>query len=157
MNRIVNTSLKSKSLLAAFSVLALAVIFGSVSQVLNTQFVPYAQAQTGGCNLATVAGTYATTTQGTLPAGPFAGVFWSTLDGAGNFAGFGTVSVNGTIVNLTVTGTETVNPDCTFSSTLTDNFGNVSHGFGVITGKGKEFVGISTEPGATVINSGKRL
>jgi hypothetical protein len=76
------------------------------------------------CSLSGVAGTYGYTTSGSIPTlGAIAGVGHITLDSAGNLTGAQTVSFNGTIVPETLSGTYTVNADCTGTATI-----NVYHG-----------------------------
>jgi hypothetical protein len=66
------------------------------------------------CSLAGVAGRYGYTTSGSIPAlGPFAAVGAVNLEASGNFSGGQTTSINGALVAETVSGTYTVNPDCT--------------------------------------------
>jgi hypothetical protein len=75
----------------------------------------------GTCYTADVAGAWGWTETGTVipatGATPFAVVARYTLDAEGNLAGTATSSTDGTIANLTLKGTGTVNSDCT--STLT--------------------------------------
>ena len=91
----------------------------------STQFVQ-AQAMTSAgenslrdrtCSNAEVAGEWAYTETGTvIPATvavPFAAVARYTLDASGNLSGTATSSSGGTIANVTLRGTGTVNSDCT--------------------------------------------
>ena len=88
-----------------------------------------AQEQSGkvkGCSNATPRGGFAYTSTGTLLdsyvppplAGPFAEVGRQTFDGKGNTDATATSSANGNIVQVTISGTYTVNPDCTGTMTL---------------------------------------
>ena len=72
------------------------------------------------CSLRSLAGDWGYTVTGTrLPVGPAASVGWFHLDRHGNLAGTQTLSLNGTIVQGEVlTGTVTVNSDCTGSSVI---------------------------------------
>jgi hypothetical protein len=74
------------------------------------------------CSLATVAGKYAFTLAGTLllPTGPVPGgaVGRVTLDAEGNVAGTEARNVGGGFANETFTGTQTLSPNCTATSTL---------------------------------------
>jgi hypothetical protein len=71
-------------------------------------------AQAGSCSLARVAGRYGYTTSGSIPTlGPFAAVGHVTFDSSGHFDGAQTTSFAGTIFDETVSGTFTVNSDCT--------------------------------------------
>jgi hypothetical protein len=66
------------------------------------------------CSPASVAGKWAFTTNGSIPAiGPVAAVGSYTADASGNITGSQTRSLNGGIADETFTGTSTVNPDCT--------------------------------------------
>ena len=71
----------------------------------------------GTCSNADVAGEWAYTETGAvIPATvavPFAAVARYTLDGSGNLSGTATSSSGGTIANVTLRGTGTVNSDCT--------------------------------------------
>jgi hypothetical protein len=68
------------------------------------------------CSLSDAAGKYGYTSSGTIvnPAvGPFTAVGHVTLTEAGAFTGAQTTSIAGNLVEETVQGTFTVNPDCT--------------------------------------------
>ena len=70
-----------------------------------------------GCSLETVAGNWGITLTGTLllPTGPVpvAAVGTLAVNGAGNISGTEARNVGGGFANETITGTWTVNPDCT--------------------------------------------
>jgi hypothetical protein len=71
------------------------------------------------CRLSGMAGTYGYTTFGTIPSlGAVAAVGHITLDASGNLAGAQTASFNGAIVQETLSGTYTVNADCTGTATV---------------------------------------
>jgi hypothetical protein len=74
------------------------------------------------CSLATVAGKYGFTLTGTLllPTGPVPGgaVGIVTLDAQGHVSGTEARNVGGSFANETFTGTETLSPNCTATSTL---------------------------------------
>ncbi len=102
-------------------------------------------ASRGECSRATLKGSYGFLEQGTLlplpgersSALPYANVGIAIFDGAGHLSGTYTASFGGMVVSGTVTGTYTVNPDCTYSdqfipSPLTD----VHHHAGTVTGEG---------------------
>jgi hypothetical protein len=122
--------------------------------------VPRAQAgEVKGCSNATLQGSFGYTATGTLlPTGappPFAGPFGEvgrqTFDGKGNTDATATLSANGNIVKVTITGTYTVNPDCTGSMTLyVSPLGATAHADFVIVDDGVEFRAISTDPGVAV-------
>jgi len=71
-------------------------------------------ASASSCSLARVAGSYGYTTNGAIPTlGPFAAVGHVIFDSSGHFDGAQTTSFAGTIFDETVSGTFTVNSDCT--------------------------------------------
>lgn len=97
-------------------------------------FASAAQAQNEnvGCSLSTVKGNYSVQGQGTVvaqlpgfPAPPFAfaEVALDSFDGAGNVSGNFIASVNGLTIPGTVTGTYTVNHDCTGTIKMQTNSG----------------------------------
>ena len=85
----------------------------------------------GKCTMAHRAGDYGFTWTGTmiLPTGavPAAGVGIVTFDIAGNMWGTQTTSLNGTVSKRTMSGTYTVNPDCTgtLATDVFDELGNL--------------------------------
>ena len=81
--------------------------------------------------------------------GPIGGVGVATYDGAGNFTQTDNVSINGfpAIVNRPGSGTYSVNPDCTGTSTLNAG-GLVLHNTFVIVGKLS--YSVQTDPGAVI-------
>lgn len=113
----------------------------------GTSLVPRAEAATV-CSAATVQGNYALYGQGTItgslpgfppPPFPTDHVGIVNFDGAGNFSGSETASVNGfgEAATLTFTGTYTVNPDCTATATLANSLGLTVHEAGIISGNGQ--------------------
>ena len=122
--------------------------------------VPAAQARS--CSLEGVAAKYGYTTTGTIPTlGAIAGVGHVTLEANGNLTGAQTVSFNGTIVPETLSGTYTVNADCTGTTTV-----NVYHG-GVLArtsnlnlvwdNNQREFRAIFLTPGTVLTVNGRRM
>ena len=76
-------------------------------------------AHASSCRLSGVAGTYGYTTSGSIPTiGAVASVGRIVLDASGNLTGSQTSSFNGTIVHETLSGTYTVNADCTGTATV---------------------------------------
>jgi hypothetical protein len=133
----------------------LVVVFATVF-VLGIE--PRAQAQ---CSNATLHGSFGFTSTGTLLpagvpppfAGPYAEVGRQTFDGNGDTAATATISANGNIIKLTITGTYTVNPDCIGSMTLNVSpLGITAHVDFVIDDDGVEIRTIHTDPG--VVESG---
>ena len=109
------------------------------------------------CNQDTVNGTYASSAIGQLGKGYGATLFLVNNDG-GSFSGAGAENFNGTPnANATISGTYSVNADCTFTRTATDNLGNTLHISGSIFGNGAEMVGISTDAGTAVQWTSYRL
>lgn len=82
----------------------------------------------GGCSIASVAGKWGFTTNGTVVGiGPRDSLGILTLDGAGKLVnGKATSSLNGTVTDETFSGTYKVNPDCTgqFAIEIFDLSGN---------------------------------
>jgi hypothetical protein len=74
------------------------------------------------CSVTAVAGEWAYTEIGSvIPASvaiPFAAVARYTLDAGGDLSGTATSSSGGTVANVTLKGTGTVNPDCTGTLTV---------------------------------------
>jgi len=101
-------------------------IVGIVFALAVMSLVPSASAQ--HCSLARAAGKYGITDIGTVVGvGPRTAVGILTLDAAGNAVGRATSSLNGAIADEAVSGTYTVNPDCTgtFSANVYDLSGNL--------------------------------
>src|SRR2546427_11727086 len=101
------------------------------------------------CPSATAAGTFGFTTTGTLilPTGPapVAAVGLVAFDLSGNATGSQDRSVGGAFAHETLTGTLTVNRDCTISlvANVYDSSGNLAR--------------TSTIPGVLVVNNGKQI
>jgi hypothetical protein len=129
----------------------------TVATALALGIAPKAKAQPG-CSNATLMGTFAYTSTGFIttatagPVGPFGEVGTQTFDGHGKApTGTATVSANGTLYQLTITGTYTVNSDCTGTLTLQATF-PPSTGIGTVPFKrffvidsiGTEFQAIET-------------
>jgi hypothetical protein len=86
-----------------------------------------AQAQGPSCSLALAAGKYGGSDSGTvISIGPRAAVFQLTADASGNINGKVTASLNGSVTRTTLSGTYTVNPDCTGTTSFDefDQLGN---------------------------------
>lgn len=80
-----------------------------------------AQAQGRACSRARAAGTYANSMSGTVGGTPYAAVELLTADAAGNISGKQTSSWNGSIIPSTISGTYTVNANCTGTVSFTRN------------------------------------
>jgi hypothetical protein len=114
------------------------------------------------CSLRSIAGDYGYTVTGTrLPLGPAASVGTVHFDRQGNVSGSQTLSINGTIVQGEVlTGTISVNPDCTGSSTLVVSstpFPRTSTLDVVWVDGSSEFRAIFTNVGTILTADGKRI
>jgi len=91
-------------------------------------------------------------------AGPFAEVGTQTFDGQGHTTATATASQNGNILQFTITGTYTVNPDCTGTLTLqVAPIGITVPVFIVIDSTGNEFQAIETSPGVVITRIGHKL
>jgi hypothetical protein len=103
------------------------------------------------CSNATLWGTFADQDTGTIVGvGPFAGVNLDGFDGKGKLAISGYSSLNGTVSQGTLTGTYTVNPDCTGTYKV-EGGGFTTNAFFVIDDDGNELRIIITDSG-NVIN-----
>ena len=116
---------------------------------------PSANAADKGCTNASVNGTFVFRGAGShLPPTGVAlldVVFAQTFDGNGALTATGVQSDNGNILQVTQTGTYTVNPDCTGTYTaLLSPLGFTVHFFFVIADSGKELEVISTDPNTVV-------
>jgi hypothetical protein len=88
-----------------------------------------------GCSVATLNGAYGLLLKGdVLQVGPIVAVGVSTFDGKGNFVADQTVNLNGKVFEEPLTGTYTVNRNCTGNA---DVVGAGPHSFVIIAG-GKE-------------------
>src|SRR5882762_4804592 len=115
--------------------------------------VPDAQAdEDHACALGSLEGLYGFISTGTLIGvrlvvnGPIANVGVITFDGEGNLSQHLTNSRNGVIMPVDVTGTYTVNPNCTGSWTISN--GNTADF--VIVASGSEVMFIRTVPGTVI-------
>ncbi|HKO12792.1 MAG TPA: hypothetical protein VJV22_12535 [Acidobacteriaceae bacterium] len=95
-----------------------------------------AHAQAGivseGCSVATLNGAYGLVLKGeVLGVGPIVAVGVSTFDGKGHFVADQTINLNGNVVQAPLTGTYTVNPNCTG---IADAVGAGLHSFVIIDG-----------------------
>jgi hypothetical protein len=90
-------------------------------------------------------------------AGPFAEVGTQTFDGKGNTTAAAVLSQNGNIIPVTVTGTYSVNPDCTGTFTLlVSPFGLTVHNIFAIDDGGNGIKAIETEAGVVVTRNYRR-
>lgn len=97
--------------------------FALAAALLALEMSPAAKAAGKGCDASSLIGTFAYTGTGAITAppeiaGPVAEVGTQTFDGKGVTMGTAILSQNGNVSPVTVTGTYTVNPDCTGTFTL---------------------------------------
>jgi hypothetical protein len=122
-----------------------------------------AYADDKGCTNATMRGTFAYTSSGSIAsppeiAGPFAEVGTQSFDGQGNTTAAVTLSQDGNILPVTVTGTYSVNSDCTGTMTLQVAPIDVTVDvFFVIDDSGNGFQAIETDAGLVITRVGRRL
>ena len=122
---------------------------------------PTAKADDKGCSNATLQGTFAYTATGWINfavAEAYAETGAQTFDGQGVTGATAAASQNGIIFAVTITGTYTVNPDCTGTFTL--QFypkAQTVHFFFVIDDSGNGFQAIQTDPGFVITRIGRRL
>jgi len=122
------------------------------------------QGQPLNCSTRVLTGRYAYTTQGTAfnppPVTQAAAVGVVNFDGGGSLTASDITSVAGTIVPRTITGTYTVDPNCTTTLTLTvvTGFpvGVTFHFSGAIIDRGSEIMLVGTDPGFTFTSTVKR-
>ena len=115
-----------------------------------------AQSVTRTCTNAAITGNYGYSISGFAVSGglvPFAAAGTLTSDGNGNLTGKDSLT-EGSIVSRTLTGTYTVNADCTATAALTDNLGNSFHFNLTVSGEGIQF--IQTDSGAVIAGEAKR-
>jgi len=110
------------------------------------------------CSVATLNGRYGLTfsgfaTNGAVPAPitafiPAAGEGLVTFDGNGNLSASETVSFGGLVMPVNVSGTYTVNSDCTGSFTTSRAHLNL-----VIVRNGREILAVNTDPGRVAVDN----
>jgi hypothetical protein len=102
--------------------------------IFSKYVIPTAQAHevNEGCSVASLNGAYGLVLKGEVfGAGPIVGVGVSTFDGKGHFLANQTINLNGNVVQAPLTGTYTVNRDCTG---IADAVGTGLHSFVIIDG-----------------------
>ena len=100
------------------------------------------------CSNRTLNGSYGLYADGTVVGvGPTAVIATFTYDGFGNLTGTGTSKTNGNVVHFTLTGTYTVDENCSVADTVLFPSGaSATHEY-VIVDNGKEFYFINSTPG----------
>jgi len=120
----------------------------------------------GGCSLDSLNGPYATEGQGTVvaqlpgfptPPFPFGEVVVDHFNGAGSFFGDAKVNAGGVVLDVPVTGTYTVNSDCTGTLTVNTSLGLVLHNAIVVIGGGQRVILTETDPFAVIQRRSERL
>jgi len=133
---------------------------------LALSLAPTVKADDKGCSNAILRGTFAYTSTGAIAtppaiAGPFVEVGTQSFDGNGGTTATAMSSQNGNISPLTVTGTYTVNPDCTGTMTLQVTFPGIPafplDVYFVVDDGGDEFQAIETDAGLVITRIGRRL
>ena len=139
--------MKRSNIAKTFTIAAIATLAMAIA--------PTANAADKGCSNASIQGTFVF--RGAGSHFPPTGValldvlFAQTFDGNGALTATGVQSDNGNILQVTQTGTYTVNPDCTGTYTaLLSPLGFTVHFFFVIADSGKELEVISTDPNTVV-------
>jgi len=122
-----------------------------------------AHAQNKGCSNDSLRGTFAYTSTGFIAsppeiAGPLVEVGTQSFDGTGNTTATATLSQNGNILPVTITGTYVVHSDCTGTFTLqVAPIGVTVHVTFAIDSNLNEFQAIETDTGLVITRIGKRL
>ena len=118
---------------SAFKLSAIAFTGILVLLTFSKHVIPKVQArETDGCSVATLNGAYGEVLRGeVLGVGPIVAVGVSTFDGKGHFLADQTVNLNGNVIQAPLTGTYTVNRDCTG---IADAVGTGLHSFVIIDG-----------------------
>jgi hypothetical protein len=138
----------------------------AVAAALGLSLTPVARAADRGCSNASLYGTFGYTATGALTAppslaGPFATVGVQIFDGNGNTTATAWTSQNGSIVQVTIQGTYTVNSDCTGTMTLQVNVLSPPMAlppgryFFVLENAGTEFQALSLASGQVLTAVGK--
>jgi hypothetical protein len=109
------------------------------------------------CTDASLHGSYGYSFDGTvIGIGPAAGSGVITFDGEGNLSGADTLSLNGTIIPRTLTGTYAVQANCTGSVTLEVSTGDIFHLAFVIVDSRRELRFIQTDAGTVITGAAIR-
>ena len=109
------------------------------------------------CTDASLHGSYGYSFDGTvIGIGPTAGSGVITFDGTGQMSDADTLSLNGTIIPRTLTGTYTVQANCTGSVTLEVSTGDLFHLAFVSVDSGRELRFIQTDAGTVITGAAIR-
>lgn len=124
--------------------------------------MPRARAENRGCSNSMLNGAYAYTSTGSIAsppivAGPFVEVGVQDFDGKGDTTATATLSQNGNILQVSITGTYTLNPDCTGTMTLqVAPIGVTVHVYFALDSNGSAFQAIETDAGLVITRAGKK-
>ena len=119
---------------SAFKLSAIAFTGVLVLLTFSKHVLPKVQAHEAseGCSVATLHGDYGQVLKGEVfNVGPIVAVGVTTFDGAGHFVADQTINLNGNVFQGPLTGTYTVNRDCTG---IVDAVGTGLHSFVIIDG-----------------------
>jgi hypothetical protein len=118
------------------------------------------------CSVSSLRGTYAQQAQGTIvrqipgfppPPFPLAEAGIVSFDGSGNLSGKTTINVGGVVIQPSITGTYTVNSDCTGTTTVYSSLGFVLHDAIVLVRGGREFRDVQTDSFEVTTRNGVRI
>ena len=150
--------MKSRTIAKTFTIAAVAALALGLS--------PTVKAADRGCSNASVNGTFAYTSTGVITAppdlaGPVAEVGTQTFDGKGATDATATLSQNGAVFPVAITGTYQVNPDCTGTMTLQVSIPGFPafplHVYFVVDDGGNGFQGMETDAGLVITRVARRL
>ena len=114
-------------------------------------------AKKAACDQSSELGTWGFSDTGTIDGlGAIVGVGIETCDATGHCTGTETDTADVGTQTVTWTTVETINPDCTGTSTITYADGSQVHSAFVIVNGGNELDFIGTDPGATISGVQKR-
>jgi hypothetical protein len=120
--------------------------------------VPPPKAGAARCTAKTLTGAYGFSVRGTnLRVGEFAIVGHFVSDGSGSVQGSAAQTVNGTISRGAITGTYTVEADCTGTASLTATGGNKTTMNFVIVNGGADVFLLVVDPGIIESGTAKRI
>jgi hypothetical protein len=109
------------------------------------------------CTAEAIAGSYGYTVTGTnVGLGPGAAVGLVALNGSGGLTASDTLSFNGTIIRRTITGSYSVNANCTGAATFTDNNAQTTHLDFVVVADRQEVHFVETDPGTVFTGLARR-
>ena len=133
----------------------------NLSQTVNQPVT--VQPRVGGlltCAPVTISGPYGYGISGSIPTSAgivlFADYGNLIADGKGSFTGSSTTSTGGTIVARSISGTYSINSNCTGAATFRDSLGNTLHLSFTVVDNGNEIEFIQTDSGTVVSGTAQR-